>query len=70
MGTRKQSGAGKRRRRMGRPPGPPEKKRRNLVRAMVTDAEMQKLERLADEKDLPLSTLVYELLAKTLKRRK
>ena len=55
---------------MGRPPGPPEKIRRNLVRAMVTDADLQKLERLADEQDLPLSTLVYEILARALKRRK
>ena len=55
---------------MGRPPGPPEKVRRNLVRAMLTDAELDKLERLADELDRPLSTVVYEILARTLKRRK
>ncbi len=55
---------------MGRPPGPPEKTRRNLVRAMVTDAELAKLQRMADEQDQPLSTLVYQILARALKRRK
>jgi hypothetical protein len=55
---------------MGRPPGPPEKVRRNLVRAMVTDSELEKLERMADQHDKPLSTVVYEILARALKRRK
>ena len=55
---------------MGRPAGPPEKLRRNRVVAMVTDAELAKLHRLTDDKDLPLSTIVYEILARALKRRK
>ena len=55
---------------MGRPPGPPEKVRRNPIRAMVTDAELEQLERIADEQDRPLSTVVYEILARTLKRRR
>ncbi len=60
----------RRRRRLGRPPGPPEKVRRNLVRAMLTDSELKKLERLADEQAQPVSTLVYEILARSLRRRK
>ncbi len=55
---------------MGRPAGPPENVRRNFVRAMVTDAELAKLKRMADEQDLPLSTVVYRILARALKRRK
>ena len=55
---------------LGRPPGPPEKVRRNKVFAMLTDSEMEKLERLAEEQELPLSTAVYEILARFLKRRK
>ena len=66
----KKTRAGGRRRKMGRPPGPPEKVRRNLVRAMLTDAEFKKIERLADEQDRPLSTVVYEILARALKRRR
>ena len=69
MGTTRK-GAGARRRKMGRPAGPPEKRRRNLIRAMVTDAELDKLERMADDKQLPVSTLVYEIVSRALKRRK
>ncbi len=70
MGTRKQTRASVQRRKMGRPAGPPENVRRNFVRAMVTDAELAKLKRMADEHDKPLSTTVYEILARALKRRK
>ena len=55
---------------MGRPPGPPEKVRRNPIRAMVTDSELEKLERMAGEHGQPLSTVVYEILARALKRRR
>ncbi len=37
---------------------------------MVTDAELAKLYRLADEQDQPLSTAVYQILSRALKRRK
>lgn len=67
--ARKQTKGG-RRTRLGRPPGDPAKVRRNKVFAMVTDAEIERLERLADDQDKPLSTVVYELLARALKRRK
>ncbi len=55
---------------MGRPPAPPETVRRNRVATFLTDAEFVKLERIADQKDLPLSAAVYEILAPALKRRK
>ena len=44
--------------------------RRNRVFAQVTDAELKKLEHLADEQDRPLSTVVYEILARSLNRRR
>ncbi len=53
---------------MGRPAGPPELVRRNRVVAQVTDAELAQLERRADEQGVPLSTVVYRLVAKGLKR--
>jgi hypothetical protein len=37
---------------------------------MLNDAELQVLEDLADEKDLPLGTMLYELVKRRLKRRK
>ena len=57
----------------GRKPGfggPPEQVRRNRVAIMLTDAELVKLQKLADEKDLPLGTTAYEFVARGLKRRK
>ena len=68
--ARRKPRAGGKRRQLGRPPGPPENVRRNRVFAQVTDTEFRKLERLADEQDRPLSTVVYELLAGALKRRR
>jgi hypothetical protein len=37
---------------------------------MLTDAELEKLRRLADEKDLPVGTVAYEFVGRGLKRRK
>jgi hypothetical protein len=54
---------------MGRPPGPAEKVRRNRVATTVTDAEKQKLERLADERGVPVGTLIYEFIKRALRRR-
>ena len=65
---RKQRGG--RRRRMGRPPGPPEEVRRNRAATFLTDAEMEHLERIADEKDQPISKVLYEIVSRALKRRK
>ena len=55
--------------RPGRPRHPPETVRRNRVVVTLTNGELAKLERLADERDLPLSTAAYEVLARFLKRR-
>lgn len=48
---------------MGRPPQDPAKARSNRVVTFVTDAEMEKINRLADEQGKALSAVVYELLA-------
>lgn len=60
------------RNRRGRPKGsggPPENLRRNRVVVMLTDGELAKLERLAEEKSLPLGTVAYEFVARGLARR-
>jgi len=36
----------------------------------LTDAELAKLHRLADERDLPIGTAAYEIVARALSRRK
>ena len=59
--------------RMGRPKGsggPPEMVRRNRVVITLTDAELAKLHRLAEERDLPLGTAAYEIVERTLRRQK
>jgi len=54
---------------MGRPAGPPENVRRNRVVVMLTDGELAKLNRLAEERHLPLGTAAYEFVARGLARR-
>jgi hypothetical protein len=69
---RTKSRGGKRKKR-GRPKGtggPPELVRRNRVTTTLTDSELEALTRLADGKDLPLGTMLYELIKGRLKRRK
>ena len=61
---------GKRVPKMGRPPGPPEKVRRNRVATTLTDAELASLERLAAERGLPIGTALYELVKRALRRPK
>ena len=56
--------------RMGRPPGPPERVRRNRVTFTVTDSELADLERLADEQGLPVGTFIYQIVARSLARRR
>ena len=55
---------------MGRPPKPVEQVRRNRVSTTLTDAELVQLERLADEREIPLGTMLYELVKRSLHRRK
>ena len=53
----------------GRRPGPAQSVRSNRVTFTVTDAELRVLKELADEKDMPLGTLAYEIIARTIRRR-
>ena len=55
---------------MGRPPGPVESVRRNKVGTTVTDAERDRLEQIADERDVPVSVVIYELISRMIRRRK
>ncbi len=55
----------------GRPKGsgkPSKLVRRNRVVAMLMDAELTALQRIARERGVPISTAAYEILARTLKR--
>lgn len=55
---------------MGRPKGtggPPELVRRHRVVVSLNDADLKALEALAVERDLPLGTAVYALLAPALR---
>ena len=58
------------RKRMGRPPGPAEQVRSNRVAAMFTAAELKQLTKMADAKGLPVGTLLYQLVKRSLARRK
>jgi hypothetical protein len=55
---------------MGRPAKPREEVRRNRVVVMLTDEELAKLHRWAEERDLPLGTVAYEVVGRALARRK
>ena len=58
---------------MGRPAGtgkPPEEVRRNRVVVTLTDAELEQLDALADERDIPAGTAAYQLVARALRRRR
>ena len=56
-------------RRLGRPPGAPESIRHNRVVTLMTDAEFEKLTKIADEKEKPVSALVHQIVLRYLKRR-
>ncbi len=49
--------------RRGRPPAPEGTARSRRVVTFVTEGEFDLLQRWADSRDVPLSSLVYELLA-------
>jgi hypothetical protein len=55
---------------MGRPLMQVEDLRRNRVGTMVTDAERDHLEQVADERGVPVSVVIYELISRMLRRRK
>ncbi len=48
--------------RLGRPPGDPESIRRKRVVTLVTDAEFEKLARIADEEEKSLSAMVHHIM--------
>jgi hypothetical protein len=54
----------------GRPRGPQEMVRRHRVTILLTTAERAQLRALARERDLPLGTAAYELVARALARRR
>ena len=47
--------------------GPSENARKNRVAVMLSDVELEKLERLARRRGQPVATLAYELLARGLR---
>jgi hypothetical protein len=56
---------------MGRPKGtggPIEQVRRHRVVVMVNDGELEALEAVAEERELPMGTAAYQLLARALAR--
>ena len=48
--------------RLGRPPGDPESIRRKRVVTLVTDAEFEKLARIADEDEKSLPAMVRQIV--------
>ena len=49
---------------MGRPPLNPEEVRSNRIVTFVTNSEMAKLERKADQERVSLSSVAYQILSK------
>ncbi len=74
MATRKTSRVGGPRKGSGRPPGtgpgPSPYARRNRVTILLSDSELKKLKRLADQRGWPFGTVAYEFVARGLKRLK
>lgn len=54
----------------GKGPGPSPDARTQRVVVMLSPSELRKLQDLADEKDLPLGTAAYEIVARALRRRR
>ena len=54
--------------RMGRPPRDPKSIRNKRVVTLLTDAEFEKLTKLAGENGQTVSAMVHDLIAKYLKR--
>jgi hypothetical protein len=59
-----------RRKKVGRPRKRIEDARRNRVVIMLTDAELATLNRISKASNLPLGTVAYEIVGRTLARRK
>lgn len=69
---KKRAGWGGARRGAGRPmgsgSGPSPNARVNRIAVMLSNAELAKLERIANRKKMPLATLAYQLLINSLQR--
>lgn len=48
--------------------GPSPNSRKNRVAVMFTDTEVSKLQTLATKKNIPVATIAYNLIARSLKR--
>ena len=73
MGARQGKKRGGKRKKRGRPKGtggPPELVKRNRVTITLTDSELKALTKMADQKDLPVGTMLYGLIKHRLKGRK
>ena len=72
MAARKKGKVGGPRLGAGRPPGsgpgPSPDARRNRVAVMFSDAELRKVRAEAKRQNLPVGTLVYEIVSRTVKR--
>ncbi len=55
---------------MGRPPVATELRRRNRVVTFVTDREFEALEQVASERNWTLSTVVHQILSRSLHTRR
>ena len=57
------------RRRLGRPPETPGSIRRRRMVTLMTDAEFEKLTKIADENEKSVSAFVHQIVSRYLKRR-
>ncbi len=60
MGTRRKK------KRVGRPPRPPEQVRRNRITSTFTDRELADLQRRAEKASLPVAKVIHRALAEAL----
>ena len=58
------------RKRVGRPRLPLEEARRNRVVIMLADADLAKLDRMAEQQNLPLGTVAHEIVTRALSRKR
>ena len=74
MGVMRKGKLGGPRKGAGRPPGtgpgPSPDARRNRVTILLADTELAKLRKLAERRDLPLGTVAYEIVARSLARQR
>jgi len=67
--TVRKTGRGGPRAGAGRPRGASETVRHNRVVILLSDGELAKLHRWANERKLPLGTVAYEIVERALRRR-